>query len=86
MWHSRSRILAVLLLCRFVAAGLALLELDFVDRRAAEDQVAAVNTDHRGHEGTVMVRETGTFWLDMESWSERTEWEIEACYPAEGAG
>lgn len=56
------------------------------DGEKTEDQVVAVNTDHRGHEGTVMVRETGTFWLDMESWSERTEWQIEACYPAEGSG
>lgn len=47
-----------------------------------EDQVAAVNTDHEGHEGTVTVEETGTFWLDVESWSERTEWRIEACHPA----
>lgn len=47
-----------------------------------EDQVAAVNTDHEGHEGTVTVEETGTFWLDVESWSERTEWQIEACHPA----
>ena len=48
-----------------------------------EDQVAAVNTDHEGHEGTVTVEETGTFWLDMESWSEKTEWRIRACHPAE---
>ena len=47
-----------------------------------EDQVAAVNTDHEGHEGTVTVGESGTFWLDVESWSERTVWRIEACYPA----
>lgn len=56
------------------------------DGEKTEDQVAAVNTDHRGHEGTVMVRKAGTFWLDMESWSERTEWKIEVCYPAEGSG
>lgn len=48
-----------------------------------EDQVAAVNTDHDGHEGTVTVRVSGTFWLDLESWAEQTTWKIEACHPAE---
>ena len=52
------------------------------DGERTEDQVAAVNTDHEGHEGTIPVEETGTFWLDMESWSEKTEWEVEACHPA----
>lgn len=48
-----------------------------------EDQVAVVNTDHEGHEGTVTVEETGSFWLSLESWSERTEWRIEACVPGD---
>lgn len=54
--------------------------------KKTKDQVAAVNTDHQGHKGTVTISETGTFWLDLESWSERTEWKIEACRPAEGSG
>lgn len=53
------------------------------DGEKTEDQVAAVNTDHLGHEGTVTVEETGTFWLHLESWSAETAWEIEACRPAE---
>lgn len=56
------------------------------DGEKTKDQVAAVNTDHEGHEGAVMVRETGAFWLDMESWSDRTEWTVEACFPADGSG
>lgn len=55
------------------------------DGEKVRDQVAAVNTDHEGHEGTVRLEETGTFWLDMETWSEETAWEIEACRPPEGA-
>lgn len=50
-----------------------------------ESQIAAVNTDHEGHEGTVTVEETGTFWLSLESWSEETEWRIEACVPGDSA-
>lgn len=53
------------------------------DGEKTEDQVAAVNTDHLGHEGTVTVEETGVFWLHLESWSEETAWEIEACHPAD---
>jgi hypothetical protein len=55
------------------------------DGERTEDQVAAVNTDHEGHEGTVTVEETGTFWLSLESWSEETEWRIEACVPRDSA-
>lgn len=55
------------------------------DGEKTEDQVAAVNTDHQGHEGTVTVEETGSFWLDIETWSEETAWEIEACRPPDGA-
>lgn len=51
-----------------------------------QDQVAAVNTDHDGHEGTLTVEETGAFWLAMESWSEETAWKLEACVPAAGPG
>lgn len=51
-----------------------------------EDQVTAVNTDHEGHEGTVTVEETGTFWMSLESWSEETGWRIEACLPRDSAG
>lgn len=45
------------------------------------DQVAAVNTDHDGEKGTVLVDEKGAFWLHMESWSEQTEWRVQACTP-----
>lgn len=53
------------------------------DGAKTEDQVTAVNTDHDGHEGTLTVEEQGAFWLDMESWSEETAWEVEVCVPPE---
>lgn len=52
----------------------------------SEDQVAAVNTDHEGHDGTVTVDDEGRFWVRMESWSEETEWTLEACVPTDSAG
>lgn len=55
------------------------------DGEKTEDQVAAVNTDHEGAEGTVTVDEAGRFWLHMESWSEETGWRLEACVPADSA-
>lgn len=55
------------------------------DGEKTEDQVAAVNTDHEGPEGTVTVDEAGRFWLRVESWSEQTGWKLEACVPADSA-
>lgn len=56
------------------------------DGEKTEDQVEAVNTDHDGHEGTITIGDRGAFWLDLESWSEETAWEIEACVPAKETG
>lgn len=56
------------------------------DGERTRDQAAAVNTDHAGHRGTVTVDESGAFWIAMESWSEETAWELEACLPAKEPG
>lgn len=51
------------------------------DSTPKEDQAAAINTDHDGEKGTIIVDEKGAFWLHMESWSQQTKWRVEACRP-----